>query len=87
MRRGKEAHHVDDFLRPACATDRDLVGQLRQHLFRDVRGHLGGDQAGRDGVDGDADSVVGALAGLCQLVGGLLGKRLGRPNSPDFDAA
>jgi hypothetical protein len=46
MRRGKEAHHVDDFLRPACATDRDLVGQLRQHLFRDVRGHLGGDQAG-----------------------------------------
>jgi len=23
-----------------------LVGQLRQHLFRDVRGHLGGDQAG-----------------------------------------
>ncbi len=63
---------------PLTAHDRDLAADLVQHLVRDAGEHVGGDEAGGDGVDGQPDPVAERALGAVELEDGLLGQRLGQ---------
>src|SRR5215469_5913972 len=54
---GQEADDPGDLLRPAQAADRYLRADPVQHLVGDGGDHVGGDKAGRDGVDRQPDPV------------------------------
>src|SRR5450759_3767526 len=56
--RGQEVDYAGDLFGMAQPADRNGRLDLVQHLFRDVLEHLGGDEAGRHCVHGDADAVL-----------------------------
>jgi hypothetical protein len=80
-------HDARDFVGAAEPSDRDLRLDLVEHLLGDVLEHLGGDEAGGDGVNGDPDRVFGEFAGLGELVARLARERLSEAEQPDFEAA
>src|ERR1700722_3708173 len=74
---GEEVHDSTDFFGSPEASDRNLAGELVNHLLGDRRDHFCGDEAGGDGVDGQPDPVLMVFAGPGQQERGLFRQGLG----------
>src|SRR6266700_1122001 len=80
---GEKADSSRDVVRSAESAQWYLRSDAVEHLLRDGGEHLGCDEAGRDRVHREADSVA-QQAGPLELERRLLGERLGKPEQPRF---
>src|SRR5215467_14095460 len=78
----QEGDHPGDLLRLPEAAQRDLRAHPVQRLLGHGGEHVGGDEPGRDRVDGQPDPVAGRLARPVELEDRLLGQRLREAEQP-----
>jgi hypothetical protein len=76
-----------DLVGPAQPSDRDRLLDAVEDLLRDVLEHLGRDEPGGDGVDGDADAASVSLPARLSWNAASSASVLVSPKSPDLDAA
>src|ERR1700756_1970414 len=74
---GKEVNHPRNLLRLAETTDRNLAGDLRDHLLGHRRDHLRANEAGGNGIDGKPNPFRTAFAGPGALERSFLRQGLG----------